>query len=375
MLVDELEEEVARKLSPALLEKSDGELKEGCHAHAYEDVTRAVRDEEDDEKIALFLKLHSQCLRHDTYEELLLELLENANEYVRFKAAEVLSFLYARRAPSTKFCAFVSKCLEVKKPPSVPKQAMALVQRVLERRENKEIYINDQFISRMHDFLAQRELQYHALLLLWILSFEKRALSFMKMHGVPCALINIAREQSKEKVLRMCYAILANLYEHGFRLSVAKNNALLDCIGHAEEKINDEELHRYTESLKRHLVEMQKKGTLVENYFSELFENRLDESACHFDSGFWTTNAAALMAKKVEIIKALKKYLRSHNTKFICLAANDIHMLLKHVPDVFYYVERLKIKDDLVELSMSDDNDVKFYAVKALATCIFTEWS
>lgn len=375
MLVDELEVEVARKLSPALLEKSDGELKEGSHAHVYKDVICAVRDEEDGEKVARFLKLHAQCLRHDAYEELLLGLLESTNAYVRFKAGETLSFLYAGRTPSSKFCAFISKCLEVAKPPSVPKQAMTFVQRVLERRENKELYINDRFIGIMHRCLEQRELQYHALLLVWILSFEKRVLPLLKTHGIPCVLIDIVREQSKEKVLRVCYAILANLYEHGFRLSVAKNNVLLDCIGHAEEKINDEELHRYTESLKRYLVEMQQKGTLVESYFSELFENRLDDSACHFDPGFWTANAAALMAKKVEIIKALKKHLRSHNTKFICLAANDIHMLLKHVPDVYYYVERLKIKDDLVELSMSDDNDVKFYAVKALATCIFTEWS
>ncbi|KCZ76973.1 hypothetical protein H311_02024, partial [Anncaliia algerae PRA109] len=60
--------------------------------------------------------------------------------------------------------------------------------------------------------------------------------------------------------------------------------------------------------------------------------------------------------------------------KSICIAANDINMMLKVVPGSYFYVEKYKVKDDLFRLCTHENSDVKFYAIQALSSCILAEW-
>ncbi len=327
------------------------------------------------ENVAWFLKSYATELQNEAYEHVLLGALASTDSYIRLKAGEILANVYSQREASHEFHAFIADTFESASCPRVLNQAMIFLQVILRQKRVKNIYINEEFIQRLHAFIEKKELRYNSLIVAWMLSFEKRALPYIEDSGISLTIHAFIKERSKEKILRLCYLILINLYKFGFKFSIIDNNVLLHNIDYIYERTSDDGLKQDLDTLRNHLLDIQKRGSSLESYLAELFENKLDDTVCHTSAAFWITNANALRAKKVEIIKALKKYLKSQNTKFICLAANDIHMFVKYVSDVYYYVEKFKIKDDLVGLSLSDNSDVKFYSTKALSTCIFVEWS
>ena len=80
------------------------------------------------------------------------------------------------------------------------------------------------------------------------------------------------------------------------------------------------------------------------------------------------------MENKIEIVKALKKYLRSTNLTAVCVSANDIYRFVKAAPEVRIYIEKYGVKDDLFHLVTSKDPDIRFHSIQALSGCIFSEW-
>ncbi|KAG0418642.1 V-type proton ATPase subunit H, partial [Dictyocoela roeselum] len=220
-------------------------------------------------------------------------------------------------------------------------------------------------------YMKLRETQYNCLLIYWILSFREDAI----LDETVPVLKTIIEDRYKEKVLRVSYAILRNIIPRTF-ISLSNAYQLM----HLTEKITvrkskDKEFLENIDWVFSELRTFVKNTSSIQNYLKEVFTGKLEDSPYHYDDKFWELNVSTLQENKIEILKAMKKYLKGTNNKAICLAANDIHRFLKVFPDAHYTIEKLGLKNDLFELSMSSNENIRFHAVQTLATCVFAEWS
>ena len=109
--------------------------------------------------------------------------------------------------------------------------------------------------------------------------------------------------------------------------------------------------------------------------FSDLFKGILEDHDYHYDEVFWSSGYPRISKNIVDIIKLLKKYLKSHNSSWICLACNDIYMLVKSNPQVHNLISKHKVRDVLYELTKSENDEIRFKAIQALYASIFSEWN
>merc|ERR1711915_807209 len=98
-------------------------------------------------------------------------------------------------------------------------------------------------------------------------------------------------------------------------------------------KKKDEEFYFAILNLKFLLEKKLKKTSSITNYLKELFSGKLEKSPYHFSYNFWLNNLLILQKKKIEIIRALKKYLKFGKTSDKLIAANDIYNFAKFVPE------------------------------------------
>lgn len=340
-------------------------------------LVRNILEKETKLNISWFLKRFAYKLKEEKYEEYLLRLLEYNDVYIQFKSCEILTYIYERKIPSKEYLVFINKFLINSFCYKELNQILNFIIKIINNLKNdkiKEDYLNDSsFINLVSTYILRRELQYNGLLIIWILSFDNTLEIFDKFNLIE-VLPKVISERNKEKVLRVCFGLLSNLYKTDFRYNACITNELLKKIDICLGNTLDIEFIGYLTEVKEKIVLQQSNSYTMQAYFTELFANKLDETKIHYDDHFWEDNCEEISVKKVEIIKMLKSYLESENIKSICIAANDINMMLKVVPGSYFYVEKYKVKDDLFKLCTHENSDVKFYAIQALSSCILAEW-
>lgn len=327
--------------------------------------------------ISWFLFRFSYKLKNKKYESYLIDLLSHSDTYIQFKSCEILTSIYTSNTPSKEYLVFINKYLINSFCYMEINQILTFIIKMINNLKNeriKEEYLNDKsFLNLVSSFIMRRELQYNALVIVWILSFGKTIDVFNKFNLIGL-LPKIIQERNKEKVLRVSFALLASLYRTGHKYNAALSNDLIKKINHCLQHTLDKEFIEDLSEVKERIETQQNDSYTLSSYFNELFYNALDETKIHFDLLFWERNSEEISVKKVEIIKALRMYLISKEIKHVWLAANDINMMLKVIPGTYFYVEKYKVKDELFRLCTHESSDVKYYAVQALSSCILAEW-
>lgn len=332
----------------------------------------------DEIEIGYVLSKYRATLKTKDYEQLLINLLVRDSLYIQLKSFEVLSHLYSTEKVSPEYIQFAIKQFDNCESNKLINHLLICLGMTVNRIDQHKIATLDliftsNVISKLREYLNKKETQYNALVIIWIFSFEQRSVKSLESIFKVC--LNIINDRLKERNTRVCVSILRNGYKSGFNFLFKDSKNLLSNCDDLLKITEDFELKEDLRRLKEQVEMVNTRGNTLENFYSEMFRNELKDSFCHNDVNFWIKNRKSLITKRVEIVKALKKYLKSQNPEFIRLAAVDVHMLVKHIPDFWFYFNKFGVKDDLFELCTSSDEDVKFYSLQALTTCIFAEWN
>lgn len=342
----------------------------------------------DNEMVQYILYKYNFKLAKDDFEPVLLDFLKTSKDvYIKFKTCQILTRYYENSLPKQEYFIFVKQHLRSDSYDAIDqvlhyladllynkRGALKIVnEKVWDRNCLKINFCEDEtFITSLQSLIKVNELQYNILKIIFILSYNTKCLAILESHNLLIDVVKILKQKSREKLMRMCTAIIRNSVDRGFKFTILTAHEIIDI---CSDTYNDHELNADNAYLKDVLSVYLKSSSNIESYFNELFSGKLEASPYHYSDTFFESNLEELLNRKIEIIKAIKKYLKSSNKTCICVSANDLYRFIRVAPEIKIYVTKYGLQDDLFTLTNSDDPDVRFHAIQALSGCIFSEWS
>lgn len=320
------------------------------------------------------------------FEPYLLNLLKNDDEYIKYKTVKILTRLYADTIPSEQYFVFIKKNLRNDSYDAIDQTLSFMAELLYNKRYSLKIVKNqiynrnilkmqfcedETFMSHVSRYIKVQELKYNILKIVLVLTYDTNCIPILHGYKVIDEVVEILLEKSREKLMRICVGIIKNCLERGYNFNILTAHKIVEVV---DGTYNDIDMNIEMGYIKNVLTVFIKNTSGIDNYFDELFSGKLEENPYHFNDTFWEGNIEKLLENKIEVVKALKKYLRCGNLTAVYVAANDIYRFVKVAPEVRIYIEKYGIKDDLFQLVNSKDPDIRFHSIQALSGCIFSEW-
>jgi len=239
----------------------------------------------------------------------------------------------------------------------------------------EEIAGNCELISAVLSVCCRKECKYQGLLLLWILTFSKRALRSLEKSPMFYMLSFVSRD-CKEKELRLSLFIIRNYLTYTCRYSYSAFQKIEELLSVASNRGNkeDEEEQENLEFCRDRYLSLVRKMSTFDAYMEELQSGHLQPLPYHFSEEFWKNNLESLGSRRTEIVKCLKRYLKSEDSSNIWIASNDLYRMVEVCPDCVAIFRQLDIHQILFELlSCRSSEDVRFHVMEALSVCYTKE--
>ncbi|KAK7421052.1 H(+)-transporting V1 sector ATPase subunit H [Neonectria punicea] len=219
------------------------------------------------------------------------------------------------------------------------------------------------------------QLLYHALLVIWQMSFESEDIGdeLNDEYDIVLLYTHLLRLSPKEKTTRLILSTLYNLLEKNQKsllptAVLARLPALLDNI--SGRHLSDPDLLEDLSGLKEMLEEYTKTKTTFDEYVAEVQAGHLRWSPPHRNTIFWAENARKILDfENGEIPRKLAEIMRQpwdNDKQVLAIACNDVACLVKEVPEKRYQLERVGLKTRIMELMQSDDENVRWESLRAL---------
>lgn len=217
---------------------------------------------------------------------------------------------------------------------------------------------------------APLQLQYHSLLVLWVLSFDKNQTSnLLTVYSISPVILDSAKTALKEKIVRVSVAILANLvrFDPKQSIPILIAEGTLSTIRLLEaRKWNDEELQADLQYLKSHLTNAFESMTTFEEYSNELNARKLRWTPVHKNSAFWIENIDEFKTREWSVLKQLVHLVaESNDAVTLAVACHDIASVVDQAPEATQVITQIGGKTRLMELIAYQDTEVRFEALKA----------
>ncbi|WUR02493.1 V-type proton ATPase subunit H (VMA13) [Vairimorpha necatrix] len=319
---------------------------------------------------------------HIIPEDLLISLLKNRDTYISYKSFSLLTDLYKNQEHRKEYLVFFKYMLKEDSNYEEKNELLSLFVIFISGKLNmnydlekrKSLIINDENIVKiLDDLIFIKEVQYNILLILYVLSFNREYIDKLRDIFLK-KIICILKDKSREKILRISYSVLVNILKYT-NLSINQIYELRKItLTLCDLNISDEDL-RNNLKISKEVLEKKHAEYSIEKYTEDLFRGILEDHDYHYDEVFWNTNMDHINKNIVDIIKILKKYLKSNNNEWVCLACNDIYMIIKGSPNITRLINKHQVNDVLYELTKSENDEVRFKAIQALYASIFSEWN
>ncbi|CAG99317.1 H(+)-transporting V1 sector ATPase subunit H [Kluyveromyces lactis] len=223
----------------------------------------------------------------------------------------------------------------------------------------------------------QIQLQYYALMIIWLLTFDPKITeAFTKEHLAHyLQLLRLIRSTIKEKVVRLSVAIILNGINESVKnhKSTVKNLILL---GNAiptlnqimERKFLDDELKQDLTTLKESLEAEYHELTSFDEYLAELNSKILLWSPVHQDDQFWLDNLDKFKENNwklfLQLIDLLKEFITEKRPSSVSLQIllNDIRKVMELDNDSIKILGKDKLI--IMQLLQHSDSKVKYEALK-----------
>ncbi|KAK6542071.1 H(+)-transporting V1 sector ATPase subunit H [Orbilia ellipsospora] len=216
------------------------------------------------------------------------------------------------------------------------------------------------------------QLLYHVLLAIWELSFETViAEELDEKYDLLPPLVHLLRSALKEKILRVCLAIFTNLITKAPStnlpsLLLARLLPLLTTL--KTRKFTDPDLTADLETCLNALESFQMTQTNFDEYATEIRSGHLSWTPPHRNQDFWKKNARRIMEdNNGELVQCLARVLKESDEKIaLAVAAHDVGVLVKEVPEKRRVWDGLRVKARVMELMGDSDPEVRYESLKAV---------
>ncbi|KAF3080649.1 H(+)-transporting V1 sector ATPase subunit H [Orbilia oligospora] len=216
------------------------------------------------------------------------------------------------------------------------------------------------------------QLLYHVLVAIWQLSFEEEIAEELdnKYDLIP-PLVHILRSALKEKILRVCLAIITNLITKApsSNLPSLLLSRLLPLLATLKaRKFTDPDLTTDLETSLTALETFQLTQTNFDEYATEIRSGHLSWTPPHRNQDFWKKNARRIMEENNgELVQCLARWLRESQEKLVlAVAAHDVGVLVKEVPEKRRVWDGVRVKARVMELMGDSDPEVRYESLKAV---------
>jgi V-type H+-transporting ATPase subunit H len=190
----------------------------------------------------------------------------------------------------------------------------------------------------------------------------------------------ILRNPVKEKITRVCLAILVNLINKAPAanlppLLVTNILPYLQTLSQRFTAEADPDLLADLETVKARLEVFQNEQTTLSSYRIEVMSGHLRWSPPHRNDGFWKRHARDILEDQ-ELVRQLARLLGSSQDKTVlAVACNDVGVLVKEVPYSHKKWVELGVKNRVMELIGDSDPEVRYEALKAVQGFLQTAFS
>jgi V-type H+-transporting ATPase subunit H len=214
------------------------------------------------------------------------------------------------------------------------------------------------------------QLQYHTLLILWLLTFDKTcANGIVGEFEVIHTLIDIARSTVKEKIMRLAIATLVNIVNMGPNIGIPtliSHSALPLIKTLSDRKWADDELIEDLRTLGTILQEKFDSMTTFDEYNSEIVGKKLTWSPPHRSDVFWKQNIGKFKESNWKTLTQLANIISSSSDDVsLAVACNDIARIIAELPESIKVLEKLGTKIKVMELMNYSEPEVRYEALKA----------
>ncbi|OAG30172.1 V-type H+-transporting ATPase subunit H [Nematocida displodere] len=323
-------------------------------------------------------------------EEALLNLSKHPDLLISLKALQILTRIYRHRhTASREYYAILTKTIEEHPSGKKTEQVLIFLQRLssLEYKKHrldielfKEDPIREEIVAQEELMLAifnvchQKQCKYQALLLLWILSFSQKAMAMLE--SLPMFMLTFVSKDCKEKELRTSLSIIKNFLMHATKHSFSlfqKIEEVLSLVSSKGNKDDPEEQEDLKFCRERYAL-LSRRVSTFEAYLEELRSGHLQPAPYHFSEEFWRSNLDNIAHSRSEMVRLLKRYLKSKDSDNIWLASNDIYRMVEVYPESIAIIRQMDVHQALFDvLSSKHSEDVRFHAMEALSVCYTRE--
>ncbi|KAI5787628.1 armadillo-type protein [Peziza echinospora] len=222
------------------------------------------------------------------------------------------------------------------------------------------------------------QLLYHVLLVVWELTFEEViAEEIHPKYDLIPTLTLIIRSALKEKIARISTAILYNLATKSPSVNLSPllvSNSLPLLQSTSQRFTSDPDLTADLTYLIETLENYQRSQTTFDEYAAEVRSGHLRWSPPHKNTDFWKKNARRIVEEgQGELMKALATALSGGAAAstpdaktVLAVAAHDVGVLVREVPEKRKVWEQLGVKARVMELIGDTDASVRYEALTAV---------
>ncbi|KAK6510460.1 H(+)-transporting V1 sector ATPase subunit H [Arthrobotrys conoides] len=216
------------------------------------------------------------------------------------------------------------------------------------------------------------QLLYHVLVGIWQLSFEEEiAEELDEKYDLIPPLVHILRSALKEKILRVCLSIITNLITKApsSNLPSLLLSRLLPLLTTLKaRKFTDPDLTTDLDTSLTALESFQLTQTNFDEYATEIRSGHLSWTPPHRNQDFWKKNARRIMEENNgELVRCLARWLKESQEKLVlAVAAHDVGVLVKEVPEKRRVWDGVMVKARVMELMGHSDPEVRYESLKAV---------
>jgi len=265
-----------------------------------------------------------------------------------------------------------------------PRALVAAAAKLLVERPTRYIFLRSGGAQLLVPLLklssapANVQLLYETIFCIWLLTFIKPAAEALCAAGLLPALIEIARNVGKEKVVRMVVLSLKNLLDMKgcpFGSEMADLN-VLKVLGVLQQGTwTDDELVTALENLEESLRSSVKDASTFDKYRKEVLSGTLEWSSMHTDSSFWRENITKFEEQNYQILRVLLKLMEvSKELRTLAVACHDLGQFMQHHSSGKHIVQELKGKELAMGLMAHPDPEVQKQALLCVQKLMVNNW-
>lgn len=316
-------------------------------------------------------------------------LLSKGDEFLSLKAGKIMTALICHSPlPSYEIlnvmCGWVSKLLT-----QTDKDKLELATNSLSflLRNNlfRKLFVESSsgikdMCALLKDGPSISQLQYQLLFDIWLITFDSNsAYKMQEQYQILTPIIEIAKNSSKEKIIRVCMAICRNMYEKAKEVSVPImiGGKLLNFLTTLQARnFSDEEIIGDISFLQEELSKVLQNLSSFDEYHSEIVSGKLEWSPSHQSELFWKQNCHRFAEKDNEILKSLTRILcTSTSNQVLSIACHDVGQYIKFCPSARDVLQSLGTKQQIMQLMNHPDSDVRYNAIMAVQKYMANIWS